>query len=157
MESIKKIIHIQYVFLIFISLFFGISCKSAPPEPIIIIQDPLVLQEIAPLPRTVVARQTVTEYEPIYSILRIIEVSEVNGVQKFFLVRSGSDKTGISVGVKGDIGEDESFQRIIGNYAIIELYGDFFRCEIVELAYRIGNNAYVRVQTGEMVKEVVIP
>jgi hypothetical protein len=154
MEIIYKMKKIS--FILFALLYFCLicSCKSPPPPPIAIVHDPLVLQEVAPLPKAVVvARQAVTEYEPVYATLRIIEVSEVNGVQRYFLVRMGADKTGITVGVTGDIGEDTTFQRIIGNYKIIELSGDFFRCEITELSYRIGTNAHVRVQTGEKVKE----
>jgi hypothetical protein len=137
--------------LSFLPLLIFAACMGNP-EPIIVIQDPLVLQEITPLPRSVVITRAV-EYEPVYATYRIIEVSEVNGVQKYFLVRMGADKTGVSIGVTGDIAEDTAFQKIIGNYKIIEVYSDFFRCEIVELAYRIGANAYMRVQTGEKVKE----
>jgi len=130
-------------------LFMFCSCKSPP-----VINDPLVLQEVTPLPRPVIAAmQAVLEYEPVYSVFRIIEVSEVNGVQRYCLVRIGADSTGIATGVTGDIGEDSSFQRIIGNFRIIELFDSFFRCEITELAYRIGANAHVRIQTGERVKE----
>jgi hypothetical protein len=147
MEPVKKIIIMVYL------LFLLFSCKSPPA-----VYNPLVLQEITPIPRAIIAaRQAVVEYEPIYTTLRIIEVSEVNGVQRHFLVRTGADKTGISVGVKGDIGEDAAFQRIIGNYEILELQGDFFRCEVKELAYRIGANAHVRVQIGEKIKETAAP
>jgi hypothetical protein len=152
MELAKKI---KAAFL-FGAVFLAGNCKSAPPEPIIIIQDPLVLQDVMPLPRAVVvARQEISEYEPVYATFRIVEVSEVNGVQKYFLVRLGADKTGIANGITGDISDDADFQRIIGNYKIIEIYGDFFRCEIVELAYRIGTTAYIRVQTGEKIKTPV--
>jgi hypothetical protein len=154
MEIVDKMKRDCLTLAILLCFFTICSCKSPPPPPLVVVHDPLILQEVAPLPRAVVAaRQAVTEYEPIYAALRIIEVSEVNGVQKYFLVRLGADKTGIEVGVTGDIGEDATFQRIIGNYQIIELYGDFFRCEIKELAYRIGSNAHVRVQTGEKLKE----
>jgi hypothetical protein len=146
MESDKQMIKIKRINITLLLLFLFFSCKTP------IIHDPLVLQEISPLPRSIV-RQAVTAYEPVYSILRIIEVSEVNGVQKYFLVRLGADKTGVSVGVTGDIGEDSTFQRIIGSYTIIEMHGDFFRCEITELAYRIGANAHVRIKIGEKAKE----
>jgi hypothetical protein len=155
MEIVYKMKNTVLTFSGLLYLCLLCSCKSPPPPPaIVVVHDPLVLQEVAPLPKAVVAaRQAVTEYEPVYATLRIIEVSEVNGVQRYFLVRMGADKTGITVGVTGDIGEDTSFQRIIGNYKIIELSGDFFRCEITELSYRIGANAHVRVQTGEKIKE----
>jgi hypothetical protein len=154
----------KYKFFCLLIIVIFSACKSEPiqlpppVEPIIIVQDPLVLQEIAPLPKVVVAARqaaaVVVEYEPIYATFRIIEVSEENGVQKHFLVRFGADKTGITVGTSGDIAEDANFQKIIGNYKIIEVSGDFFRCEVVELAYKISTSAYVRVQTGEKVKDV---
>jgi len=134
-------------------VLFLFSCQTPPVEPVIIIHDPLVLQEITPLPRAVVARQAVSEFEPVYSTFRIAEVSEVNGVQRFFLVRMGADRTGIQIGTAGEIAEDEAFQRIIGNYRIIELYADFFRSEIIDLTHRIGVTAFARVQIGEKVKE----
>ncbi|QQO09003.1 hypothetical protein [Breznakiella homolactica] len=129
------------------------ACASDPPEAEIIIQDPLVLLEIAPLPRAVVVAKQVQEYEPVYTVYRIIEVSEVNGVQRFFLVRTGADKTGIEVGVTESIAEDAEFQKIIGKFKIIEMFGDFFRCQIEELDYKIGSTAYIRIKTGERLKE----
>ena len=136
------------------------ACKSPPPpppaEPVIVVQDPLALQEIAPLPRAAAAakqQQAVLEFEPVYASFRIIEVSEINGVQKYFLVKAGADKTGISVGASGEVAEDAGFQKIIGNYKIVEVDGDFFRGEIVELTHRIGPGAYARVKTGEQVKD----
>jgi hypothetical protein len=147
MESIKKVkIFIYLVFFAAIILFA--ACSGKPP----IIQDPLVLMEVAPLPRQVVAQEPTPEYEPVYTIYRIIEVSEVGGVQRNFLVRFGADKTGVSVGVTGDIAEDSGFQKIIGNYRVTEVYTDFFRCNIQELSYRIGSTAFIRVQTGEKIK-----
>ena len=140
--KIKK----HYAAVALAAFFLFCSCGSLPP-------DTLVLQEIAPIPRSVIAaQQPVTEYEPVYSNFRIIEVSEVNGVQRFFMVRLGAERTGIQVGVTGEVGEDATFQRVIGSFKIIELLGDFSRCEITELTHRIGTNAYARVQTGEKVK-----
>lgn len=125
-----------------------VSCKTPAP----IISDPLVLQEIAPLPRTVV-KKAVVVYEPVYSVLKIIEVSEVNGVQKFFIVKTGADKAGIAVGVSGDIAEDPECAKLIGTYKIVEVYGDFFKAQVDMLSYKIGAVAYARVKTGEKVKQ----
>lgn len=123
------------------------------------VQDPLILQEIAPLPRVVVAALAapaiIIEVEPVYTNFRIVEVSEVNGVQRYFMVRMGADRSGISVGGNGEIAEDEAFQRVIGNYRIAAVYGDFFRGEITSLTHRIGVNAYARIQTGEIVREII--
>jgi hypothetical protein len=146
MESVKKIKIIQYAVIAAGIFFLVCSCKTPA--------DTLALMEVAPLPRAVIAaQQAVTEYEPVYAAYRIVEVTEVNGVQRFFLVRFGADRTGVEVGVAGEIGEDASFQRVIGNYRIVEFLGNFFRCEITELAYRIGTNAHIRVVIGEKVKE----
>jgi len=124
-----------------------------------VVQDPLILQEIAPLPRVVVAALAapaiIIEVEPVYTNFRIVEVSEVNGVQRYFMVRMGADRSGISVGGNGEIAEDEAFQRVIGNYRIAAVYGDFFRGEITSLTHRIGVNAYARIQTGEIVREII--
>jgi len=152
MELIAKITRARCIAAAVLFLLLA-ACSTSPPEPIVIIHDPLVLQEIAPLPRTVVlARQAVTEFEPVYTTFRILEVSEENGVQKFFLARIGADRSGIQVGVTGEIAEDEAFQRIIGNYAIRELFPEFFRGEIRDLTHRIGHNAFARVKTGERLR-----
>jgi hypothetical protein len=144
----------------FVLLFLTTSCGSnpLPLEPIIVYHNPLVLQEITPLPRAVVVAQVVQDYEPVYTTFRIIEVSEVNGVQKNFLTRMGANKTGIAVGGTGEMAEDSSFQKIIGNYKIIGIEGDFLRCEIIEQDYRITTNAaYARIQTGEKLKDDAVP
>lgn len=138
MESFKQI---KYA-LPGLLLFLICSCSNAPQT--------IVLQEIAPLPRAVVVQQSVVEFEQVYTTLRIVEVSEVNGVQRYFLVRIGSERAGIQEGVVGEISEDASFQRVIGAFRIVELQGNFFRCEITELTHRIGTNAHVRVPTGEL-------
>jgi hypothetical protein len=134
-------------FSVFALWFSG--CALFSPETVV--HDPLVLEEIAPLPRTVVIH-TAPEYEPVYSVMRIIEVSEVNGVQKFFLVRAAAGGAHIKEGVKGEIAGDEEFKKIIGSFRIIEIYGDFFRCEAQQLDYKIGTDAYIRIQTGERAK-----
>ena len=130
--------------LVALSLY---SCSSVDPKA-----NALALLEIAPLPRAVVVKPVI-EYEPVYSVLKIIEVSEVNGVQKYFLTKFGADKTGVSVGVTGDIAEDPEFTKIIGTYKIIEVYKDFFKSQIDMLSYKIGAVAYIRIKTGEKVKE----
>lgn len=147
----------KYAVLLVLILGCFVSCKSEPPpEPIVIVNDPLVLQELTALPRSMTPIP-VQEYEPVYATYRIIEVSEVNGVQRYFLVRMGQDKTGIAVGVTESIAEDQAFQKIIGKYKIIEIFGDFFRCQIEELDYKIGNTAFIRIKTGEKLKEAPKP
>ena len=143
MESFIKIMRLV------LAAFLCVCCAE-PPAPVVVF-DPLVLEEIAPLPRAVIIKP-VLEYEPVYSVMRIIEVSEVNGVQKFFLVRAGADKAQMREGLQADIGDDGEFRRIIGSCAIVESYVDFFRCEVRQLDYRIGPGAHIRVQTGERLR-----
>ncbi|MDR1624926.1 MAG: hypothetical protein LBT33_00160 [Spirochaetia bacterium] len=145
MESFAKIR--KCCVLVFVLCVSG--CALFFPEALVL--DPLVLEEIAPLPRRVVVNPA-PEYEPVYSVMRIVEVSEVNGVQKFFLVRAASPGPHIRQGVRGEIAGDEEFKKIIGGFAIVEVYGDFFRCEALQLDYKIGVNAYIRIQTGERTK-----
>ncbi len=138
---------IYFAIIALLAGFSLLSCSTVDPNA-----NALSLQEIAPLPRTVVVKPVI-EYEPVYVVLKIVEVSEVNGVQKYFLTKFGADKTGVSVGVAGDIAEDPEFTKIIGTYKIIEVYKDFFKSQIDMLSYKIGTTAYIRVKTGEKVKE----
>jgi hypothetical protein len=137
----------KFAVAVFVLCFSG--CALFFPEALAL--DPLVLEEITPLPRSVVVNHA-PEYEPVYSVMRIVEVSEVNGVQKFFLVRAVSPGPHIREGVKGEIAGDEEFKKVIGSFTIVEVYGDFFRCEARQLDYKIGVNAYIRIQTGEKTK-----
>ena len=133
------------------AVFLLAGCVLFSEEPLVVVVDPLVLEEIAPFPRAVVVKPVI-EYEPVYSLMRIVEVSEVGGVQKFFLARAGADRTNIAAGKGGEIADDESFKKIIGTYTIVEVYGDIFRCEVLRLDYRIGRSAHIRMQTGERLK-----
>jgi hypothetical protein len=143
MEPVKKMM---------LAAFFLAGCALFEEEPLVIVQDPLVLEEISPLPRAVVIKP-VLEYEPVYSVMRIIEVAEVNGVQKFFLVRAGADRAHIAEGKEGEIGDEAEFKKIIGTCRIIEIFGDFFRCEVRQLDYKIGPSAHIRIKTGERLKQ----
>ena len=146
MESFEKIMPAAF------GVFLLAGCAFFSEAPLVVVQDPLVLEEIAPLPRAVVVKP-VLEYEPVYSLMRVIEVSEVDGVQKFFLARAGEDRTNIVEGKEGEIADDEDFKKTIGTYTIVEVYGDIFRCEVRRLDYRIGRNAHIRMQTGERLKK----
>jgi hypothetical protein len=150
MESFKKMRGGAWSLFLTAGAWLFAGCALFSQD--VVIQDPLVLEEIAPLPRTMVVKP-VLEYEPVYTLMRIIEVSEVNGVQKFFLARAGADRKNIAEGSDGDISDEEEFKKIIGNFTIIEMAGDFFRCEVRQLDYKIGQNAFIRVQTGERIKK----
>jgi hypothetical protein len=137
--------------MILAALLLG-GCALFQEEPLVIVHDPLVPEEISPLPRAVLVRPPAAEYEPVYSVMRIIEVAEVHGVQKFFLVRAGADKTHIVEGKEAEIADDAEFKKIIGVCTIIEIFGDFFRCEVKRLDYKIGPSAHIRIKTGESLK-----
>jgi hypothetical protein len=124
-----------------------------PPEPIVLVREPLVLVEIKPRPREVIVAPQASALEPVYNIFKIVETTEVNGVQKYVLVRPGNDKTNIAVGTTGDISSAEAFTELIGTYKIIEVFANFFRCEIVSLNRRIGSTAFIRVRIGEKQKD----
>ena len=129
----------KYTMIILTAALFS-SCMTTT------VKDMLTLQEIAPLPREV-AVVKVLEYEPVYNVLKIVEVTERNGVQSQFMVRYGADRT------KGDIGADPTFEKIIGTYRITNIYRDFFQAEIETLDYKIGANGYIRIKIGEKVKD----
>jgi len=135
----------KYTMIILTAALFS-SCMTTT------VKDMLTLQEVAPLPREV-AVVKVWEYEPVYNVLKIVEVTERNGVQSQFMVRYGADRTGIAVGTKGDIGADPTFEKIIGTYRITNIYRDFFQAEIETLDYKIGANGYIRIKIGEKVKD----
>ena len=86
MEFIGKIT----VFLLSIMLF---SCTSTTS---------VALLEIKPLPKEVVIQKKV-EYEPIFSIMKILEISEVNGIQKYIITKLDADSDEINIDVLGEI------------------------------------------------------
>lgn len=139
----------KQIITLFIFLFLLFSCKSPP----VVIIDPLILDDIMPLPRTAVVKK-IEIFEPIYSIHKISEVTEENGVQKYFLAKIGDDRVNIKSGVINDISDTATFEQIIGTYTIVDVYQDFFRAKIDTLTYKLGIDAHVRVKIGERLKEL---
>lgn len=135
------------VISLLIFLLFLFSCKSPP-----IIIDLLVLDDIMPLPRAAVIRK-VEIFEPIYSVHKISEVTEENGVQKYFLARIGDERVNVKFGMTNDISDTVTFEQIVGTYTIIDVYQDFFRAKIDTLTYKLGADAHVRIKIGERLKE----
>ena len=132
MEFTRKII-----FGLIIILF--ISCKSTSI---------VVLQEIKPLPKEVVVQKKL-EYEPIYSSMKILEVSEVNGIQKFILAKLDSSAINIEIDLIGEISLDSSFSEIIGTFKVTSKSGGFLKGTIITTTHRIPTNSYLRVQIGQ--------
>lgn len=112
----------------------------------------VALIEVKPMPREVVIEVPV-EYEPIYAILKIREVSEENGVQKYIFAKLDKDVPEIKAGSLGEISADVSFGEVIGTIKVISKSGGFINCSIENLTHRIPANSYIRIQTGQKAKE----
>lgn len=141
MESSGKIIG---------AFFFALllaSCASGK-----VVEDPLVLLEVTPLPKSVVIQKKV-EYEPIYGVMRVLEVSEENGVQKYLLAKAGDIKNGLTPGTTGDIGTDAAFGTVIGTFKIVNVTNGFVKGSIETVTQKVPGNAYIRIQTGQQEKE----
>ena len=72
MEIVRKVIFIFLIILV--SLFTGCASKEAVAE------DVLVLAEITPLPKDVQLKKKAL-YEPVYGVMRVLEITLENGVQ----------------------------------------------------------------------------
>jgi hypothetical protein len=110
------------------------------------------LLEIKPLPREVVIEVPV-EYEPIYAVLKIREVSEENGVQKYIFAKLEKDIPEIQAGLVGEISADAAFGEVIGTFKILSKSLGFVRCSIDSLTHKVPANSFIRVQTGQKAKE----
>lgn len=138
MEFARKII-----FIIFPLLF--LSCKTT--------MGTITLLEIKPLPREVII-ETPIEYDPIYAVLKIREVSEENGVQKYLFAKMDSDIPEITSGIMGEISPDASFGEVIGTFKVISKSGGFVRGSIESLTHKVPTNSFVRIQIGKKAKEL---
>lgn len=135
MEFVRKIM------LAALPLIFC-SCKTILPAS---------LAEIKPLPREVVVEKK-TEYEPVYAVMKVLEVSEENGVQKYLLAKMDGDVKEITVGVYGEIAADTSFEPVLGTFKVLGIQGGFIRCSIETLTHKIPSNSFVRIQIGQKAK-----
>lgn len=136
MESIRKII------IVFLSVLF-ISCTSTVP---------VTLLEIKPLPREVVIQKKL-EYEPIFSIMKVLEISEVNGVQKYIIAKLDTDVEEIKIESMGEIAGNNSFDEILGTIKVISKTGGFLKCSIETSTHKIPINSYIRIQIGQKARE----
>lgn len=142
MEFVRKI-----VFLL-ICLFLFSGCISTPMAPV---NDPLVLVEITPLPKDIQVKKEVL-YEPVYGIMRILEISQENGVQTEVMAKKGDITAGLEKGVTGEIAEDPSFGEIIGTFKITSVMNGFVTGKIETVTKKIPSNAYMRVVIGQKIK-----
>ncbi|MGN0384113.1 MAG: hypothetical protein ACI4DS_07575 [Eubacterium sp.] len=144
METIRKIVIVS--FSIFLFVFIG--CATNKIE----VKDTLVLAEITPLPKDVQLKKKVL-YEPVYSIMRILEITLENGVQAELIAKIGDAKTGLENGVYGEISSASDFGEIIGTFKIISVANGFVICRIENVTKKIPNTAFIRVQIGQKEKE----
>ena len=121
------------------------SCKSS--QDVV-----LTLAEIKPLPKEVVIEKKL-EYEPIYTNLKILEVSEVNGIQKYIIAKNDTESGVLEVGMIGEIAIDNNFSEIIGTGKISSLRSGFLECEIENTTHKVPINSYIRFQIGKKAKE----
>ncbi len=144
MEITRKII-----FTIFVAGLFVVTGCSSNNIPV---DDSLVIAEITPLPKNVQVKKQVL-YEPVYGIMRILEISLKNGVQTELMAKTGDVKTGLEKGVTGDISSTSDFGEIIGTFKIVSVMNGFVTCRIESVTKKIPNNAFIRVQIGQKEKE----
>ena len=136
MEFIGKIT----VFLLSIMLF---SCTSTTS---------VALLEIKPLPKEVVIQKKV-EYEPILSIMKILEISEVNGIQKNIITKLDADSDEINIEAMGEIAATNSFDEVLGTVKVVSKTGEFLKCSIENSTHKIPANSYIRIQIGQKTRE----
>lgn len=136
MEFIGKIT----VFLLSIMLF---SCTSTTS---------VALLEIKPLPKEVVIQKKV-EYEPIFSIMKILEISEVNGIQKYIITKLDADSDEINIEAMGEIAATNSFDEVLGTVKVVSKTGEFLKCSIENSTHKIPANSYIRIQIGQKTRE----
>lgn len=145
MEFVRKVR--VFIIISLILVFSGCASKS-----ISVAADPLVLLEITPLPKSVQIKKQVL-YEPIYGVMRVLEITLENGVQTELMAKKGDITTGLEKGVVGEIAEDAAFGEIIGTFKIVSVVNGFVTCKIENVTKKIPSNAYIRVVVGQRIKE----
>lgn len=136
MEFTRKMMPLAAVFLL-------CSCRTILPA---------ALAEVKPLPREVVVEKKV-EYEPVYAVMKVLEVSEENGVQKYLLAKTDGESKEITAGVYGEIAASVSFEPVLGTFKVLGIQSGFIRCSIETLTHKIPSNSFVRIQTGQKAKD----
>lgn len=86
------------------------------------------------------------KYPPVSGL--IVEIEEVGGEQKYIYMKLGNRNKGIKRGVKGYIFNDTAMNEKIGKFQFIEVYRDFSKGRILELNYKIKQNAVVFIETN---------
>lgn len=144
METFGKI---AGFFCFFVAVIFS-GCQTVKQAE----EDVLVIAEIMPLPKDVQEKKRV-QYEPVYGVMRVLEITQKNGVQVELMAKAGDVKTGLNKGVSGEISATADFGEIIGTFKILSVMNGFVTCRIESVTKKIPANAYIRVQTGQKEKE----
>lgn len=121
-----------------------LSCKTVGP---------IVMAEIKPLPKEVVITAPV-EYDPVYVVLKIREVAEQNGVQKYLYAKLDEEVPEITAGIEGEIAAGAAFSEVIGTFKVISINGGFVYGAIETLTHKVPSNSFIRIQIGQKAKEV---
>lgn len=129
----------------FLSMLSGCATSSRQEKP-------LVLTELTPTPKTVQIKKPAI-YEPVYGYMRVLEITQKNGVQSELMAKAGDLRDKLEKGVTGEISADSSFGEIIGTFSVVSILNGFVICKIENVTRKIPNNAYIRIQTGQKLKE----
>ena len=90
---------------------------------------------------------------PIFSIMKILEISEVNGIQKYIITKLDADSDEINIDVLGEIAATNSFDEVLGTIKVISKAGGFLKCSIENSTHKIPANSYIRIQIGQKARE----
>lgn len=150
MELNGKIKQILLLLFILITVFILIGCQSTQVE-MEEEEDTLVLAEITPLPKSVQLQKEAL-YEPVYGVMRILEISLKNGVQTELTAKKGDVTKGLERGAVGEISADAGFGEIIGTCKITGVINDFVTFKIENVTKKIPSNSYVRIVVGQKIK-----
>lgn len=129
----------------FLSILLGCATSSKQERP-------LVLTELTPTPKAVQIKKPAI-YEPVYGYMRVLEITQTNGVQSELMAKAGDLRDKLEKGVMGEISSDSSFGEIIGTFSVVSVLNGFVICKIENVTRKIPNNAYIRIQTGQKLKE----
>ena len=134
--------------LLVISFLFLLSgcVSSSKPEKF------LILTELTPTPKAVQIKKPAI-YEPVYGYMRVLEITQTNGVQSELMAKSGDLQDKLEKGVMGEISVNSSFDEIIGTCSVVSILNGFVVCKIENVTRKIPNNAYIRIQIGQKLKE----
>lgn len=129
----------------FLSILLGCATSSKQERP-------LVLTELAPTPKSVQIKKPAI-YEPVYGYMRVLEITQKNGVQSELMAKAGDLRDKLEKGVTGEISADSSFGEIIGTFSVVSILNGFVICKIENVTRKVPNNSYIRIQTGQKLKE----